>query len=216
MKFPVMVSCGYPSYREAGLDWGNLEYNAWKLVKAIKGQPVNGYAEFGNSRVDGTPGGRNVARRLVANDAVQKLRNAGLVAPLVAVPSSDHVDFEASFTGHRIAQAITAVADDYPTRSVLRFREVMPKAAGEGGTREPSTIAAALDIDDPVDFEQCILVDDVTTSGGHLRGAARFLRERGISVIGAYCVAQTVWTRPAHLFRIPAAELDSAPAWFEN
>lgn len=214
MKFPVYVTCGYPSYKEAGIEWADLEYKAWKLVKAIKGQPVSGYALFGQHRVDETPTGRATARHLAAGDAVQKLRGAGIVAPLVPIPASDHVEFGATFVGEQLARAITMLAPEFDTRPVLKFDQPMPKSSG-GGTRDPGVIAAALRLDPCNGLNECVLLDDVTTSGGHLRGAARFLENHGITVVGAYCVAQTVWTRPAHLFRIPSAELDSTPDWFE-
>jgi hypothetical protein len=214
MKFPVVVSCGYPSYEEAGIAWEDLEYRAYNVVKAVKGSPFNGYAMFGNVRVDNTPAGRANARRLVANDAVTKLDDLGVTGPLVAVPASSHVDFEGSFAGAVLAQEIAERGNGRIARPVLKFREQLPKAA-DGGDRSPQGIADNLELHPDVDFDNCILIDDVTTTGGHLKGAARFLEGHGIAVRAAYCVAQTVWARPPHLFRIDAFELDSQPQWYE-
>lgn len=215
MTFPVHVSCGYPSYKEAGLKWEDLEFRAWKLVKAIKGEPVNGYAMFGSDRVDGTATGRATALRLASSDAAQKLGQAALTGALVPVPSSKHICLGDSFTGSRLADAIVARAPaSFSAAPVLCFDQEMPKSA-DGGTRSPAAIAEHLVLGDGTQFDRCILIDDVTTTGGHLRGAARFLDMNGITVIGAYCVAQTVWTRPQHLFRIPPSELDSQPDWFD-
>lgn len=215
MKFPVHVSCGYPSYKEAGIKWEDLEFKAWKLVKAIKGEPVNGYAMFGNERVEGTTAGRATALKLASSDAAQKLDQAGIRGALVPVPSSKHTCLGNAFTGSRLADAIAAKAPGtFNAAPLLCFDQEMPKSA-DGGTRSPSELAAHLVLGPGANFDECILIDDVTTTGGHLRGAARFLEQNGKRVIGAYCVAQTVWTRPQHLFRIPPAELDSQPDWFD-
>ncbi len=215
MIFPVTVSCGYPSYEAAGTEWEDLDYRAWNLVKAIKGKPMNGHALFGNLTVDGTPGGRMNAMRLAASDAVRRLTELGLSAPLVPVPASDHIEFEGDFTGRRIAAAIESANQQFLNRPVLKFDQVLTKAS-QGGTRDPAILANHLELNPGTEFTQCILVDDVVTTGGHLKAAARKLAQSGIEVVGAYCVAKTVQDRPEHLFRIPNETLDANPEWWEQ
>src|SRR3546814_9152271 len=83
------------------------------------------------------------------------------------------------------------------------------------GSRNPAVIAANLDHNGPPDFKNCILVDDVKSTGGHLKGAARYLHGLGINVVGAFCVAQTVNIRPASIFDIPSETINPPPGFFD-
>ena len=44
MTLWVHVHGGYPSYAVSGHDWGQNEYDAYKLVQTLKGKPIRGYA----------------------------------------------------------------------------------------------------------------------------------------------------------------------------
>ena len=44
MSLLVRVHCGYPSYADSGEEWGWADFDAYKLVSALKGKPINGYA----------------------------------------------------------------------------------------------------------------------------------------------------------------------------
>ena len=169
MIFPVHVLCGYPSYETAGTKWNDDDYRASNLVKAVKHRSFKGYAKFRTTTIDDTPRGRERALRLVAAAAVQKLTQNGLAGTLVALPASNHICFGSEFTGSRITDAIAALDVRFQSRPVLRFEQIMLKAA-EGGTRNPAVIAASLDHQGPLDFQSCILVDDVKSTGGSFEG----------------------------------------------
>lgn len=214
MIFPVHVLCGYPSYETAGTKWNDDDYRASKLVKAVKHRPFNGYAKFRTTTIDDTARGRERALRLVAAAAVQKLTQNGLAGTLVALPASNHICFGNEFTGSRITDAIAALDVRFQSRPVLRFEQIMLKAA-EGGTRNPAVIAASLDHQGPLDFQSCILVDDVKSTGGHLKGATRYLHAIGVDVVGAFCLAQTVNVRPASIFDIPSETINATPGFLD-
>lgn len=215
MKFPLAVTCGYPSYEETGQNFEDSDWKALNLVKAIKGKPFKGYAPFGQHRVDDTSRGRAIALRLVAQDAARRLRALGLTGALVPIPASDHTIHGQTFTGSRLCEAIAHVDDGFSAKPILRFTKVMPKASsGAANARSAREIAAHLEmLERPAD-DRCILVDDVATTHGHLRGVARFLHGQGVTVVGAYAVAQTIRQRPENMFDRPVQEIDTDPMGF--
>lgn len=217
MKFSVTTLTGYPSYQEEGTKWDDRDWKAWRLVLAIKQKPFKGYADFGAYHIADNPAGRARALVLAATVAISKLKVLGITkGTLVPVPSSQLTEFGGDCAGQRLANAIaTAAPNNFSAVGALAFINEMPKAAGGGGTREPSAICANLKFDPSSCFEDCILVDDVISTGGHLTGAARKLEQNGKKVVGAICVAQTVWSRPANMFDIPVRELNTEPEWFE-
>lgn len=216
MKFPVYALTGYPSYQEAGTKWDDNDYKAFKLVKAIKHEAFKGYAMFRQTRIEDTVAGRERAVRLIAVSGIAKLKANGINSGnMVAVPSSSLTEFDGHFTGRRIMDAIATLDPNFVPQPALAFTTAMPKAAGGGGTRSPGVICDNLKVNAACCFDNCILIDDVVSTGGHLRGAARKLDNSGKTVVAALCVAQTVWARPANMFQIADRELDSDPDYFE-
>jgi len=54
---------------------------------------------------------------------------------------------------------------------------------------------------------EIILLDDVMTSGGHLRACWQFLDDRGHQVDHAFVIGRTLWERPEKMFSIPIENL---------
>lgn len=74
----------------------------------------------------------------------------------------------------------------------LRFKEQMAKASTGGGTRNARNLYAALEVVAERPFGPVMLVDDVYTSGGHLRAANKRLTEAGFDVKFAAVCGWTV------------------------
>jgi predicted amidophosphoribosyltransferase len=90
----------------------------------------------------------------------------------------------------------------------LHWHKQLPKSA-EGGPRDFDTLFANLRIKTDLPKGNLILVDDVATSGGHLKACAAGLRHFGGDVEHALCAAQTVNARPASIFSIPSHDLEA-------
>lgn len=211
MEFPIYVLCGYRSYSETDTPWTEDERKAMRLVKAVKGLEFKGFSRIGGVSIQDNPAGRTAALALAANFAARKLIENGHSGALVAVPSSSHISFGDSFTGSNITEAIARQDARFKSRPILRFRTAQPKSSKNKGSRDPAVIAGNLVARSKRDFSTCILVDDVKSSGGHLKGAARFLNGIGIRVEAAFCVAETMMSPPPKMFDIPVKTIDASP-----
>ena len=212
MQFPLIVICGYPSYQASGLDWKDDDYRASNIVKAIKGRPFKGEARFNFGTIRDDPAGRALAFRVVGASAVSKLKANGIDGGcLVPIPSSSHTEFDDQFVSLSIANSINATKSAFTVSPSIAFKSAMVKASSGDGTRSPSVIKSALKYRAGSIQRDVILVDDVATTHGHIKGASRFLAERGHNVIAAVCVAQTVWERPVSMFKIPPLQIDDSP-----
>lgn len=178
-------------------------WDAFKFVKAIKREPFGGWANV--------PMGGGV-RRLDAQNAAdatewfgewaaEQISSIARMRPvvLVPVPGSKSVDpSDRTFTAYRLADAIVRHCGgaDVVVADVLRFAQPMASAHLEGGTRSARLLFRGLRMVSALPFppRQAILVDDVLTSGGHLRACAAKLVEAGYVVggAGAICAGRTV------------------------
>lgn len=196
MSLKVISFCTYRTSKGAG--WKNRDWAASKLVKAIKGKPVNGYADIpvgaeGFRRLDAT----NVARApaifaLIAGQRV-KWNEAGPIA-FVPIPDSDcamGAPTAPRTLGLAKALAESSLTGDSIATDILRWDQPMPSSHQAGGTRDPQLLYPRLRLAGAVPPDRrIVLVDDVVTSGGHLRAAAAFLESGGATVAGAVCVGR--------------------------
>jgi hypothetical protein len=182
------------SYLTGDLKPRSNDWPAIKMVKALKGDPINGYFKL---LVEG------VAHRFDKNNVNQFLdlvpqamaaailpRTEG-VATLVPIPNS-HVlrPDEPNFPTLKLATGIAAASGGRLKAAVaLVFREPQEKAR-KGGPRDAAHLEEAYQIVGNVEGP-IILVDDVWTLGGHLKAAARKLASPRRSIILACTVAHT-------------------------
>lgn len=94
-----------------------------------------------------------------------------------------------------------------------RWKRNLGSASKEAGPRDPGTlynnIAVLKDFLRDVDKNTpVLLVDDITTSGGHLRASAAKLREAGLNVTGALCGGRTLYDQEQRAFSIVEEMLD--------
>lgn len=200
MSLIVHVHGGYPSYEGTGHDWGQAEYDAMKLVQALKGKAINGYAtlkKVSGAWVTFTAEKPEPAFDLWGEWAVTKakelLPKGGLLVP---VPSSDCLQLGADSKGRALVDAITQRDPRFYLAEALCWARKFAKSS-EGGPREVDILFDNIRVSTEHEKLEVILIDDVVTTGGHLIASARALRWAGHPVKNAICVAHTVHSPPA-------------------
>jgi hypothetical protein len=215
MVLSVRVHCGYPSYVESGEGWNQHDWAAFKLVQALKGRPINGYANL--QRPNGAwlqiaAENPQSAFDLFGEWAELQIRQQGPLAGLIVpVPASDCLALGADPKGRRLAEAVTSRLAHFEVSEALCWAEQFPKAS-EGGPRDAPTLFGNLLVRTEMQPRHIVLVDDVTTSGGHLLACAQGLRAFGHVVEYAICGARTVHHHPQQgMFSLAAYDLEAAP-----
>ena len=200
--------CYYPSYT----GYQNSDYPPNKFVKCLKGAAVNGYANV--TDVDGasreiSTANRNTAFVVFGKWAAREL--ATLEIPklsLVPIPSSAHVDPAADFTALRLCRAINMIAGNlYEVLPCLTQREAV-QGSSKGGSRKFNDIKDNLVCHCDLQGKTIVLVDDVVTSGNHLKASATVLRGSGGKVGHAISAAKTIWDRPQNMWAVPVENID--------
>lgn len=199
--------CYYRSKSEDWTDsWTDRHYLARNLVKGVKRSEFGGFSLLrlvnGKSkRLDNTPEGQRAALAYASQHLLTKLRDLGYSsAHLVPIPASNHVDPRAEFTGGRIADAIERRDPDFQAKCVLYFDTQQRKSAAGGG-RNSTEIERHLRDTGVSGLRNVVLLDDVMTSGAHLRAGARYLAKKGIIVEDALVVGRTTWTPKSSMFK---------------
>lgn len=215
MTLWVRVHCGYPSYAGSGEVWNQYDYDAYKLVQTLKGKPINGYATLkapAGNWVKITAEAPQPAFDLFGEWGSSQLVGMGLTAGiLMPIPSSDCLALGQDEKGRRLAQAIATRSPGFSVVEGLHWNVQLPKSS-EGGPRDVGTLIKNLRIAQNIPKVPIVLVDDVTTSGGHLLACARGLRSFGHTVENAICAAQTVWGHSdVAMFAIPPFDLEADP-----
>lgn len=206
----VHAACGYPGNSPAwDDDWENSHWLARNLVKGVKREPFNGYAEWvrqpAGTRVRqySDEAGQRLAMQVAVSKLAKLIADAGIVAAtVVPVPSSQTTALGEDFTGARLAVALQQRRPGLIAAPALYFDAPQPRAH-EGGERRWNMILPHLRGGVGL-AEPLVLLDDVMTSGGHLRACRRFLQARGHDVAHAFVIGRTVWERPENMFTIAA------------
>jgi hypothetical protein len=176
--------CAYLTDTE--VDWRTADHCATKMVKALKGDPINGYFEYPIAGKIRRFDQLNIAEfvdRIPPALSRMILRHHDAPATIVPIPNS-HV-IAANTAGFKTLDLANKVAAEsggrFTVAPALVFKEVQQKSR-EGGPRDAAHFENAYrvvrDIQGPV-----ILLDDVCTGGGHLIGAHRRLHWHGRPII---------------------------------
>jgi len=182
------------SYLTGDLKPRPSDWSAIKMVKALKGDPINGYFELSVEGVNHRFDKNNVGEFL---DLVPRAMAAAILpriegtATLVPIPNS-HVlrPDEPNFPTLKLATEIAAASGGRLRAAVaLVFKKPQEKAR-KGGPRGAAHLQEAYQIVGNVEGP-IILVDDVWTLGGHLRAACWKLASPRRSIILASTVAHT-------------------------
>lgn len=195
MGLSVFCFC---TYRTAGDNFTQADWGALKFIKAIKGKPVNGYAQvpiFGQTKREFL----NAATASQAPDWFGRMVANGLrwskvgEIVLVSIPNSA-CDINSSQPPKAFILATAAAAyigEKAMVADLLRWKTAMVPAH-QGGTRDVDELFRNLELapNATIPTQPILLVDDVMTSGAHLRAAAAFLRARRATVAGAICAGR--------------------------
>lgn len=206
--------CYYRSKSEEWTgSWRDVDYKARNLVKAVKRQAFNGSSSFPTTSgawvtVDNTAHGQATALNLAASRLVALIAEAGYKdVAVIPIPSSTHTQPGAEFTGSRLAAAIQARNPNFRSTPVLYLAKALPKSSGGGG-RDTHLIESCLRATDQIKaISQAVLLDDVYTSGAHMRAVVRFVTRYGISISDGFVVGRTAWQKPDNMFACASEEV---------
>lgn len=220
MPLTVLSLCRYLANRSLG--WRSEDYDAYKWIQALKGGQLNGYGYVPVDGVRRRLSNQNLAScvdwfgRLGSQELAARLQAPFLLIP---VPNSACVlDSSAPARTRRLARAIaTELSDGSMVLDCLRWKKNLGSASHEGGPRAPAILYGNLAvIEDRLEDLDLggtpVLVDDVTTSGGHLQACAARIRENDITVTNALCGGKTVYDQNENAFaRVEEVLDDFAP-----
>lgn len=231
MPLKVASLCGYLC--NVSIPWrkgARGDHDAHDWIQALKGKHFNGYAQV---PVCGrlhrlTDENGSDAIQWFGEMAVAYLGAKKITGPFVIIPvpnSSSLVDSTAKPRTRKLAKAVAdhLPDDDAVVLDCLRFKQHQCSASSEGGPREAEKIYKNLvvlrdeineflgDLEDG-EMYHVLLVDDVTTSGGHLRACAARLKKAGLEVDSVICGGKTVYDQVNAPFDIREDELDEYDA----
>lgn len=202
----VLSFIGYPSYQARN----RSDWRAFNATMALKGVPFNGFSDI---NISGT-------KHIITADNTGPIleyfgqrvaRLAAKIAPGAAIfvlPSSGCTNFDEDAKAGRLAAAIRGAGTGIHVATPFRWTDAMPKTAGGEGTRNAAILQGKLRFMAPVGVQRAILVDDVMTTGAHLRAAARTIEAHNITPVSGICFARTVWERPENIMTTIEEDLD--------
>lgn len=195
----------YVAYRTRNFTAAQAEYDAYKVIQAFKGREVKGYAwvPVGDGKrfklEDSTKASVFPWFGTLAAAELTR-RFAGMDIALVPIPHSECIiGTDAAKTARLAHQIARHNASRFSVWDGLRWLEANTPSS-QGGSREAGELFGNLIAVDALPKRQCVLVDDVTTSGGHFRAAEALMRRDGAAVALAMAVGQTVHDKVTNYF----------------
>ncbi|MBZ2206536.1 ComF family protein [Massilia soli] len=214
MSLILHALSAYASYKREVINWRAIDYDINKFVKALKHKEfrgAGGLTDMHGTRLQFDKSNPDNALIIFGCWGVRRLRrlNLGDVV-LVPVPSSKCVEFGLDSAPQRMARALRTIGqrDEISVEPWLRFRHAMPSASSDGGTRNVNVLRDSLVVSSAVKRKKVVLIDDVKTTGSHLRACAQVLRENGVEVKTVLVAASTVWEQHPHPLGLDPEDLE--------
>jgi predicted amidophosphoribosyltransferase len=209
MPLRVVSFCGY--FCNHSMQWRPEDWTSYKFVQALKGKDLNKYADvlvrgqFNRLSNDN----RDDAAKWFGFFVADYLTKREVAGPFLVVPvpnSSCTVSSQARPRTRKLARAICdALGDGSTVLDCLRWKENLGSASKEGGPREPKVLYGnlVLALPEAVDKNlKVLLVDDVKTSGGHVRACAAKLTSKKLGVEIVVCGGKTVYDQDKPAFHV--------------
>lgn len=212
---PTLAHCCYTHRTTLGQPtWSDEQYCVSKFKSVLKDKPVKGYAFL--PVVPGQPkrllNAANVAMAFIWFGEMsgawldEKLISDPVIIP---IPSSKCTLKTGESRTRRLADALQKRAGG-DVLDVLRFNKEY-ESTRNGGSRNPEDIYPTYRLLDAVPSGRpIVLVDDVLTSGGHIRAAVTYLTRKGVTSpeIVACCGVSAEQAPSATPFERKTRELD--------
>ena len=162
------------------------------FVKAIKGEPLKGWARLRIKEYDLLLEKEHPEKALPwIGEVIAKQFTWDENLVLCPMPDSEcTID---KIRCSNVYPLVQSIASHLPNGiwDGLRWKHEMQKSR-QGGPRDPETLFANLAISIPVPTDKkIVIIDDVCTSGGHIRAAEARIRETGGQARAAICAART-------------------------
>lgn len=188
-------------------------YNAKKFIDALKQKTVNGYAyipvvtQIERLTDENKDNAFGWAGRIVGATLPGAFESKTVLVP---VPCSRCSSVEAVKTSNtfRLAAEIASVLMNTSVEPLLYLRESMPSASSGGGSRDPEVLYPNIEVARVGFTRSCILIDDVMTTGGHLRACESRLHRANVKVDCAICIGRTVWDESVPPFGVMTDTLE--------
>jgi predicted amidophosphoribosyltransferase len=193
---PLKVVCFCAYLTDITVPWRDDDHNANKFVKSFKGEPIKGYAKIqvGKTWHRLSESNRDQAVDWFGEMAAEYIKRKHKTRPLAfaPLPSSKCIaGGKVVSPTYRIAEAIASRLQDVTIWDGLRWTEEMTPSH-KGGVRDPDYFYKRLAITKKVPQAEIVIVDDVLTSGAHMRAVAAKIAKKAGKCRLAICVGRTV------------------------